>query len=239
MDNEDVIRNQMEDTRTSLSEKLETLEKKVASTVESATSEVAQTVEAVKESVQETVATVKNTVQDTISVVKDSVKGSVDAVQGVFDIPGHVQRHPWGIMAGSVALGFFLGSLGQSRREEERHETPSPAAGGHTAASTGSHSHHRSHKNGRNRLSQTAKESSSFLSDLAPELNKLKGLAIGTLLGSVREMVVPSVPESFGKPLAEFFGSVTTKLGGTPINSDSTEEEERSGDFGSRLSEAH
>ena len=37
MDNEDVIRDQMEDTRTALTEKLESLEKKVADTVETAT----------------------------------------------------------------------------------------------------------------------------------------------------------------------------------------------------------
>jgi len=106
MENEDVIRDQMEDTRTSLTEKLETLEKKVVSTVDSATTNVAETVESVKETVQETVSTVKDTVQDTICAVKDSVKEGVGAVKDVFDVSRHVERHPWLMIGGSVALAM-------------------------------------------------------------------------------------------------------------------------------------
>src|SRR5438105_8802525 len=125
MENEDVIRDQMEDTRTSLTEKLETLEKKVASTVESATSNVAETVEAVKETVQETVSTVKDTVQDTVCTVKSTVREGVGAVKDAFDICGHVERHPWVMLGGSIAVGYVLGRLllpeAKSTEEEFEH----------------------------------------------------------------------------------------------------------------------
>ena len=77
MENEDVIREQMEDTRTSLTEKLETLESQVASTVQGATTNVAETVEAVKE----TVEAVKDTVQQTVTTVKESVEETICAVK--------------------------------------------------------------------------------------------------------------------------------------------------------------
>jgi phosphate uptake regulator len=72
-DSPEVIRLQMEETRASLSEKLETLEQQVVGTVQDARAAVTDTVETVKEAVHETVETVKDT----------------------FDIGAQMQRHPW------------------------------------------------------------------------------------------------------------------------------------------------
>src|SRR5437899_1742451 len=105
MDNEDIILDEMENTRAAFTEKLETLEQRVGSTVESATANVAEAVEAV----QETVATVTDTIQETVAAVKETVHESVGAVKDMFDIPGHVACHPWLMMAGAVGLGFLLG----------------------------------------------------------------------------------------------------------------------------------
>ena len=93
MENEDLIRKKMEETRTSLTEKLETLEEQVAGTVQGATAAVSDTVETVKDSVEETVSTVKDTVQETVGTVKDTVQeqlaesGALRAIGGanVFD----------------------------------------------------------------------------------------------------------------------------------------------------------
>src|SRR5687768_15493213 len=109
MENEDVIREKMEGTRSSLTEKLETLEKQVVNTVQDATSSVTETVEAVKD----TVNTVRETVQDT-------VQDTVNTVKGFFDIPGHVNRHPWAAVGGSVAVGFILGRIFAPPRVEIR-----------------------------------------------------------------------------------------------------------------------
>ena len=83
-----VIREDIEETRSALAEKLETLESQVRSTVEG----VRETVEGAKETVQETIENVSSTVQDTIG-----------SVQQTFDVNYQMQRRPWAMMCGSVA----------------------------------------------------------------------------------------------------------------------------------------
>ena len=51
----------------------------------------------------------------------------------------------------------------------------------------------------------------------APELAKLKGLALGTLLGSVRDMVVKASPQPIQQSLAELMDDFTEKIGGQCI----------------------
>jgi ElaB/YqjD/DUF883 family membrane-anchored ribosome-binding protein len=105
----DVIREQIEETRSSLTEKLETLEAEVKGTVESA-----------KEAVQETLETAKETVQDTISSVKETVHNASETVKRTFDLPYQVDRHPWGMVllsfAGGLVGGAFLGGRMKSPR---------------------------------------------------------------------------------------------------------------------------
>src|SRR5947209_5600271 len=102
MDNEpeEVIKHQMLETRASLAEKLETLEQQVVGTVQSATTAVTDTVESVKDAVQETVEMARASVHHTVEAVKDT-----------FDLSLQVRRHPWFMMAGSVALGYAGGCL--------------------------------------------------------------------------------------------------------------------------------
>ena len=49
------------------------------------------------------------------------------------------------------------------------------------------------------------------------EITKLKGLAIGTVLGVVRDMITQSGPEQMKAELADVIDSITVKLGGKPI----------------------
>jgi ElaB/YqjD/DUF883 family membrane-anchored ribosome-binding protein len=213
MDDQNVIREQMQDTRSALSEKLEILEDRVSSTVKDATHEVSETVEAVTDSVQETVDSVKETVADTIT----AVKGSVDAVKGFFDLPSHANRYPWLVLGGSVAFGFFIGEL------LLRSRTPHPRSLGQAqpprqdpvAAGTPAHN---GQGNGRmDNGNEPAKES--LLDQIAPDLSALKGLAVGALMGTVREMAAKAAGESLGQPLSEIIDSVTKKMGGKPIAS--------------------
>ena len=71
----DVIRRQIDETRESLADKLETLEDQVKHTVASVTEAVEHTVDSVKSTARETVETVKRT----------------------FDIPYQVRRHPYAL----------------------------------------------------------------------------------------------------------------------------------------------
>ena len=57
-----------------------------------------------------------------------------------------------------------------------------------------------------------------MLDQLAPELSQLKALAVGTLMGTVREIVVEATPKSVGEPVAKIIDSITEKIGGTPLD---------------------
>src|SRR5262245_44710471 len=104
---EKVIRADMEETRTALTEKLEVLENQVVGTVKDATSAVSQTVETLKE----TVGTVKETVTDTVSAVKDSVQDGVATVKNWFDLRAQFDRHPCLMAGGSVLAGYLIGVM--------------------------------------------------------------------------------------------------------------------------------
>jgi ElaB/YqjD/DUF883 family membrane-anchored ribosome-binding protein len=105
MDNEtEVIRQQMEGTRTALSEKLEKLENQLTDKVQQAGTTVAETVESVS---------------DTVENVKETVEQTVEAVSHTFDLEWHAKQHPWALLGGAVFVGF-LGARMLSRPERSR-----------------------------------------------------------------------------------------------------------------------
>jgi ElaB/YqjD/DUF883 family membrane-anchored ribosome-binding protein len=216
MENEDVIRQQMEETRTSLAEKVETLEQKLASTVQ-------ETTEAVSDTVQETAATVT----ETVAAVKETMQESVETVKGWFDLGAQVEEHPWGMLAGAAAFGFVLGNFLPARE---------PTA---SSLSSGSKRQQQHHNGGTRRPQESTSATSStssgpsWLSSFEPELNKLKSLALGAALGTVREMVRSELPSEMGNRLRQIIDDVTTKLGGQPVpSSDYTEMAESAQEHG-------
>src|SRR5262245_1321712 len=96
----EVIKMQMEETRSALAEKLETLEQHVVGTVQEASAAVTGTV-----------TDVRAAVQDTIGTVKDSVEETVTSVKNTFDLSRQVEQHPWIMLGGSVAAGYIVGRL--------------------------------------------------------------------------------------------------------------------------------
>jgi len=104
VDNElEVIHHEMEETRASLADKLDTLENEVLGTVHNATAAVAHTVEDVK---------------SVVGTVTDSIQDTVESVKEAFNLSEQVRRHPWAMLGGAAAAGFLGGwLLGPSRRE--------------------------------------------------------------------------------------------------------------------------
>jgi ElaB/YqjD/DUF883 family membrane-anchored ribosome-binding protein len=202
----EVIRHQMEETRAALTEKLEALEEKVVGTVEGATSAVNETVSTIKEATQETVGTVKETVQETVNTVRET-----------FDIELQFQRHPFVILGGSVALGYLAGCLIERRREEPRF-APLAAApqtnGLHPVAAAAP-------------APVETKETwlGSVGEALKPELGKLKGLAIGTLMSLLRDTVTRSLSEEVSGQVREVIDDMTERLGGRPLHEPIVKEE--------------
>ncbi|MBC7819099.1 MAG: hypothetical protein IAG10_19590 [Planctomycetaceae bacterium] len=85
----EAMRQHIEETKSQLWDKLDTLESQVS------------------EAVTETVASV----QETVSNVTDTVQDSVQSVSNAFDLPLQIERHPWIAFGGSFVLGYLASEL--------------------------------------------------------------------------------------------------------------------------------
>jgi ElaB/YqjD/DUF883 family membrane-anchored ribosome-binding protein len=210
----EVIREQMEDTRESLAKKLETLEKDIAGAVENVTGTV--------EAVSHTVEQVKETVGETVDTVKEKIRET-------FDIPGHVRCHPWLGFGISFAGGFLTGRLvppvlpnllagGASR---ESWAAPSMS----TLAESGRHDGWRPQERREGPPAAPRQEAprqeargpgwmASLASTVGPELDKLKRLAIGAMLGMARDAITRALPPETASQLKEVVNDFTAKVGG-------------------------
>jgi hypothetical protein len=208
-DQPEVIRQQMEETRAALAEKVKTLEHQVVDTVAEANTAVVETVETVKEAVQGTVEAVKGTVEDTV----ESVKNTLDFSQ-------QWDRHPWFMMGGAVALGYlggcFLGKARSMSSRDERHgqRYVSPAGRAAEGGSNGNRGFGRAEGAFGSAPAQSSEPG--WLSGLgetfSTEIDQLKALAIGTSLALIRDLIVQGAPDPLRPSVTELMNSVTTKL---------------------------
>jgi ElaB/YqjD/DUF883 family membrane-anchored ribosome-binding protein len=229
----EVIKEQMEETREDLAKKLERLETQVAGAVENVTGTV--------EAVSHTVEQVKEAVADTVDTVKESVTGTVESVKETvretFDLPEHVRRHPWLGFGGSFIAGFVAGrlvhpllpqGLGSSffprgRRQAEE-GAPSLSTLAATSREADKHNGRRAEAAAPDRPVAAGPEErlpgwlESLAGTFSPELAKLKGLAIGTVLGLVRDQVARAVPPEMASRLTEVINDFTAKMGGEVLH---------------------
>ncbi len=203
----DVIRQQIEQTRESLTDKLETLEGQVRQTISSVTSTVGQTVE-----------NVKSKVEDTVQAVSSAVEHTVDSVKRTFDIPHQVRRHPYLMTGGALVLGAALGYLlaGQRRRLRRRPPdewVPSYAPPAPAPAETSEEPR----QAGRGPSSRPGLFAG-LLQPLAGEFDKIKATAIGALLGLARDAAVRWVPPSLVPKVEEIVNDITRRAGGEVVS---------------------
>jgi len=203
MDNEsEVMLEQMEETRTSLQDKLETLEQQVKDTVQETTDAVAGTVDAVKE----TVESVKDAVQETVQSVKDTL-----------NLSHMVNEHPWLMFAGAAGVGFvgarLLGSITPRRLSSDEPARPAPRPEPPT------------HRNGSSVYSGTGETPAApqpswwnfITGDYSEELAQFKSMAIATVGNVVREMLTENAAPEIAARTREMIDGIVTKLGGKPI----------------------
>jgi hypothetical protein len=96
----DENRRRAEETHSSLTDKLETIEHDVREMVQGANQAMSDTVTSVTEAVVSTARTAQEMVHDTVV-----------SVQHVLDLTRQVERHPWVMMVGAVTAGYVLGRL--------------------------------------------------------------------------------------------------------------------------------
>jgi len=112
----EVIEQQMQETRESLTQKVAALENQVLGTITTASEAVTNIVETVKTVVPETLHSVKDTVSESVNAVKEQVASTVD-------LSTHTRNHPWGMVGGAAAAGFLIGVL-LPRREQSLGTAP-------------------------------------------------------------------------------------------------------------------
>ncbi|MDB5388152.1 MAG: hypothetical protein JWM11_3798 [Planctomycetaceae bacterium] len=174
----EMIRQQMEATKSHLTEKLESLEQQVSDTVQTTGTAVNATVEAV---------------QETVESVAEAVQGAVHSVTNAFDVRRQIDKHPLLVLGGSAILGYLAGEIlarqGRHRTVAQPSSTvPPPTPTLDTPVSgTG----------------MPAIESAAIAAAIAAAYksgwdhslwHQLKGQAVGTLLGIVQEVASRAGP---------------------------------------------
>jgi len=229
VDNElEVIRHQMEEKRASLADKLEALESQVMDTVQGATAEVSHIVEEVKS----TVDSVTGGVQETVETVKDTltegVQQTVESVKQTLNVNDHIRRHPWLAVGGAVAAGFagayFLGRPERSTNgswDSRRLQEASPPApewspqASRFAETPTSRPEPASAPAGESPFGPAL----SAIEEAGMEaLNKVRELAVGTLMGVVGQVVANSLPPFLKDEASKLMTDLTTKLGGKVLD---------------------
>src|SRR5262249_32139604 len=169
----EVIRQDIEQTRSALTEKLETLEDEVMGTVRNA-----------KETVEETIENVTETVQET-----------VETVQRTFDLEYQMQRRPWVLIGGSVvagvAVGYFADSL-RARATAWEGSRQGPGCGPETGYGA------TAFRTPQPEYAPPRREGPTFLQSLFSRFDKeiglVKELAIGYAAGVVRDLIKETLP---------------------------------------------
>jgi ElaB/YqjD/DUF883 family membrane-anchored ribosome-binding protein len=210
----EMIEQRMKVKREDLTKKLEKLEQQVVDTVQNTTSAVTDTVESVKGVVEETVESVKGSVEETVETVKKT-----------FDLRLQVANHPWLMLGSSVAVGFVAGRLLEvllpPSRIAPEEALPPPSSGGVRTNGGPSYLYEEEIGPRRQHAAPAVSSAGNWLGALteqfAPEINRLKGLAVGAALGLVRDMVRNALPEEFGGKLSGMIDDVTEKMGGEPF----------------------
>jgi ElaB/YqjD/DUF883 family membrane-anchored ribosome-binding protein len=209
----EVIRHQIDQTRVSLTEKLENLEGQVKGVVGTVT----ETLQNVRSTVENTVESVKSGVENTVETVKSSLNDTVDTVKDTFDLQRQVERHPWAALgcsfAAGLAAGYVMDGLRQSRTTMHagirgmEHIVPGYQAT-HPAAAPARAYYQEPTRPGL--LSQV-------LEPFAGEFDKIKKTALGALVGIGRDLLKQNLPDSFGDNVTEIMDNVARRLGGEPV----------------------
>jgi ElaB/YqjD/DUF883 family membrane-anchored ribosome-binding protein len=212
----EVIRDEMEQTRANLADKLGALESQVRVTVSGATDAVSSTVEGVKG-------------------VVESVSETVESVTETFNVSKQVEQHPWMAFGAAVAVGFVAAQV------LDRLSQPSPAPAPQPPEPSPSPSiqlqpMHQTqptpapqpaHSESESFLGSLGHKAVDSLKDVLPDtkevmntvVSSVSSLAVGSLMGLIRELAANGLPAEWKGEATKLIDQVTTKLGGKPQSS--------------------
>jgi len=231
--NTEPVLKQMEETRSSLTEKLEALEDKVTEkvvqpvtdAVEKVTDATTDIVENVRDTVQtvtgkveDAVQTVAHTVEDVVHTVSEKVENTAHAVASAFSLSKHTERHPWLVFGIAATTGCMVGSFMGRRASRQASTEASPWTRPRHAKGTNGAAQQADTPTAR-KPSKSSKppQQEGWLAD---QLRHLKGLGIAALMSTVRDLARHGIPGALGQRIVEEVENMTTRLGAQPIHGD-------------------
>jgi len=235
----EVIRSQMDRTRSSLAEKIGALESQVSDTVggvttavetvkdtvtgvteavSNVTEKVTDTVQHLTSTVSGTVNSLTDSVSGTVQNLTDSVSGTVETVKQSLDPTPTIRAHPWSSVACSVACGFLGGYLlGGPRRSDvwpsEGFFGPSRAEAAPPPPSSPSYAPAAAtngHSDGQS-MAGVMEPVKDTLSDIG---GAVRSLGISALMGVVGHLAKSAVPEAIQNDVCGAIDRLKTRLGG-------------------------
>ncbi len=135
-------------------------------------------------------------VGQTVEIARQSLHDTAESVREAFDLREQFNKRPWLVIGGAASLGYVGGVL----LHDDGLRRPAPSANAAT-----------------DDLSRARGTVARLAQQLAPEVAQLKGLALGALLGMVRDLAVKSTPQRMENEVADVITGITVKLGGSPV----------------------
>lgn len=197
--------------------------------------EIRRKIEQTKASLSEKIDTLQHEVQDTVSEARTSVEHTFADVKRAFSLKHQIESHPLPFFGGSIILGLILGKLISPEQRSIDRSWSEPAysgsvvkpnfqntafqSGGSNFQSAGSDEELSTNGAFTDRVKGKTKNLvKDVLGDFEDELQELKSLAIGALIGTFKEAVTHAVPPAISGKVGQVIDSATTKLGGKPIS---------------------
>ena len=139
--------------------------------------------------------------QETVEVSIQSAKDTVASVKRTFNLKYQVEQRPWTLVGGCFLAGLALGALIPARRRPSFRNQYGPAENGYFAPAAPVPP------------LQIEPNRPSILDPFQKEIDKVKGVAIGFVMGLVRDSIKESVPQ-LAAQIDDLMNGITTKIGG-------------------------
>jgi ElaB/YqjD/DUF883 family membrane-anchored ribosome-binding protein len=215
-DQSKAIMKDMEETRTSMTEKLEALETHVLEKVQPVTDAVERVSEAaanIVENVKETVHDVTEKVEATVHGVAEKVEATTKAISSAFNLRKQTERHPWAVFGIAATTGCMIGSF-LGRRKQRREKAAQSADWSRSKHGKGGNgSSHQTESTKRPKGNKGIQHESWFMDSL----RHMKGVALGSMMSYIRDLSKLAIPGAIGNKIAQEVESLTKRMGGEPI----------------------